>query len=103
MKTLRGIDEKPMHVDDEMPQDRIDKIPTYRRMMRDAVSLGMAKSGAQAIDLVQIGLKLKQVENEISLEDAEFKMLYDRCDLNPCQWQVFYHGQLMLKLKEVEK
>lgn len=101
MKTITAVDEKPTHFQDDVPVDVLATLPTYRKMFKAAVGMGMAKDGENAIDLMQLGLKLK-VDGDISLEDAEFKLLKERCSANPAQWAAHFHGQVMLKLKEAE-
>lgn len=101
MKTIKGVDEKPEHFQEDVPAEVIATIPTYRRMFKAAVGMGLSKGGENAIDLVQLGLKLR-IEGDITLEDAEFKLLKERCSENPAQWQAHFHGLVMLKLKEAE-
>lgn len=101
MKTIKGIDDKPTHWQDDIAPEVLATIPSFRKMFKAALGMGAAKDGENAIDLFQVGLKLK-VEGDISLEDAEFKLLKDRCSQNPAQWQAHFHGQVMLKLKEAE-
>lgn len=102
MKTIKGLDEKPTSFDDDVPPEILAQLPTYRKMLKAALGLGAAKDGENAIDLLQIGLKLRLEGNDVSLEDAEFKLLKERCNENPAQWQAHYHGQVMLKLREAE-
>lgn len=103
MKTIKNVDAKPIHFQDDVPPEVIAQLPTYRKMFRAVCGMGLAKGGDQAMDLVQLGLKMQLDQPDISLEDAEFKLLKERCDQNVCQWQVGFHGQVMLKLKEAEQ
>lgn len=102
MKTIKDVDAKPTHFQDDLPADAAAAMPTYRKMFKAAVGMGMAKDGENAIDLMQLGLKLK-VDGDIQLEDAEFKLLKQRCSENPAQWLAHFHGQVMLKLREAEE
>lgn len=102
MKTLVNIDTKPAPFEDNVSDDILLTIPSYRKLFRAAVGLCEAKDGENALDLIQIGLKLK-CEGDVSIEDAEFKLLKETCSKNPCKWVANYHGQVMLKLKESEK
>ena len=102
MKTIKNVDSKPEHFQDDIAPEVAATIPTYRKMFKAAVGMGLAKDGENAIDLVQLGLKLR-VDGDINLEDAEFKLLKERCSQNPAQWTAHFHGQVMMKLKEAEK
>lgn len=102
MKTITAVDTKPTHFQDEVTPDVVASMPTYRKMFRAVCGMGLAKSGEEAMDLVQIGLKMQLADPDISLEDAEFRLLKERCEKNPVQWQAHFHGQVMLKLKEAE-
>lgn len=102
MKTIKNIDERPPHFDDEVPADELLKIPTYRKFFRSAIGMGLAKDGDSAMDLIQIGLKLRVEGNDVTLEDAEFKALKERCERNTPQWAAHFHGHILLKLKESE-
>lgn len=103
MKTIKDVDTKPSHFQDDLPPEAEASMPTFRKMFKAAVGMGMAKDGENAIDLLQVGLKLKLDGADISLEDAEFKLLKERCSANPAQWVTHFHGQVMLKLQEAEK
>lgn len=102
MKTIKDVDTKPTHFQEDIPEEVAAAMPTYRKMFKAAVGMGLAKDADNAIDLLQLGLKLK-VEGDVQLEDAEFKLLKDRCSANTPQWQAHFHAQVMLKLKESEK
>lgn len=103
MKTIKDVDSKPTHFQDDVPQEVIDQMPSYRKMFKAAIAMGLAKDGENAIDLMQLGLKFKLADPDISLEDAEFKLLKDRCSQNTPSWQAHFHAQVMLKLKDAEK
>lgn len=102
MKTIKNIDDKPPHFDVDIEPETLLRLPTYRKMFRSAIGNGLAKDGEAAMDLIQLGLKFTQVESDISLEDAEFKILKDRCASNTPQWAAHFHGLVLLKLKEAE-
>lgn len=102
MKKIKDIDQKPSHFQDDVPAETIDQMPTYRKMFRAAVGMALGRSGEESIELYQIGLKLKLDGSELSLEDAEFKILKDKCQQNPVGWSAHFHAQCLLKLKEAE-
>lgn len=103
MKVIKSVDDRPSHFEEQLPADVMAQIPTFRRMFKSVCGMGLAKSGDEAVDLVQIGLKFSLAESDITLEDAEFKLLESRCAANPCGWQAHFHGQVMIKLREAEK
>lgn len=102
MKTLTGLDTKPEPIEESTPKEILETFPTYRKLLKNCIGISKAKDGDESIDLLQLGLKLK-VEGDVSLEDAEFKMLKEKCSNNPLNWESHYQGQVMLKLKEAEK
>lgn len=103
MKTLKDIDSKPIPFEEDIPAEALERIPTFRKLFKSSVGMLIKSNGDQAIDLYQLGLKLKLSEQDISLEDAEFNMLKDACNQNPMNWIAHFLAQVMLKLKESEK
>jgi len=101
MKKLIGIDEKLTYFTDDVK----DELPTMRALLRAAVGMYAAQGGEQAIELYQLGLKLRMVDNSgtIDIEDAEFKLLKKVCEENPVKWIAHFQGQVLSKLKESEK
>lgn len=100
MKTIKEVDTKPQPVNET---DDMGRIVTYRQMFKNAVALIAPKSGAYAIDMFQLGLKLKVDGSDVALEDAEFKLLNEALESNPLNWPSHFLGQALLKLKEAEK
>ena len=102
MKKVAGLDEKLSPIE-EIPKGVESKIPTYRHMYKTAVSGNLGKSGEDAVEHYQLGLKLRIEGDTIDLEDAEFKLLTAAVEKNPIQWQAHYHAQVVLKLRGAEK
>ena len=102
MKKVKGLEEKLSPLE-EIPKGVDAKLPTYRLMYKAAVGGMLGKSGEDAVDHYQLGLKLKLEGNEIDLEDAEFKLLQAACNENPAKWTAHYHAQVILKIKDSEK
>jgi hypothetical protein len=102
MKKLTGLNEKVSPISDDDPRAG-DIMPTFRRIYRMAIGNSLAKSGDEAIDLFQLGLKLRQEENEISLEDAEFRLLKESLARNAGQLVAHIQGQALLRLKTAEE
>ncbi len=102
MKTVKDVDAKPLPFEDDIPAEAMARIPTFRKMYVAAVGMMINANGDKAIDLYQLGLKLKTTDADIVLEDSQFSMLKDSCNSNPMQWIAHYHAQAMIKLKEAE-
>lgn len=102
MKTIKNIDEKPTSFDESLPPEEIARIPTYRKLFKAAVGLTTKNNPAEALDLYQMGLKLKIESPDVALEDAEFKLLEESCRQNPANWVAHYFAQVLLKLKGAE-
>ncbi len=100
MKTIKSVDDKPSTFEENVPQNVLDTMPSFRKLFKAAIGLTVKSNGDQAIDLYQLGLKFKQDTPDISVEDAEFNLLKDACNSNPAGWHSHYHAQVMLKLKE---
>lgn len=99
MKTIKNIDSRPTHFDEGVDQSTV---PTYRNLLKGAIGICASNSPTEALDLYQIGMKLKLAESDISLEDAEFKLLKDKCDQNPSKWFSHIFAQVILFLREAE-
>ncbi len=103
VKTLKGLDEKPSLIEEVADEKVLEAIPTFRRMLRIIAGNSQPKPGTEeSIDLVQIGLKLK-VEGDVSLEDAEFKLLLAKAKDNRPDYSSQILGQILLKFKDAEK
>jgi hypothetical protein len=100
MKKITGLNQKISPIVEEAAE----QMPTYRRLYRMAVGGSLGKSGEEAIDLFQLGLKLRQEEDTITLEDAEFKLLKEAVSKNGGQqpFVAHIHGQMMIRLREDE-
>lgn len=99
MKTIKGIDEKIKHFE-EAPGS--DNLPTFRKMFLLGVGSQKGANGEEAISLYSVGLKIRDAKDSVELEDADFNLLKKACNDNPAAWLSFYHGQVLLKLKEAE-
>lgn len=98
MKTIKGIDDK---LEKFNPNDS--ELQSFKDYFRAAISLSITKAGDEAIDVFELGLKVKRAEGDLQLEDAEFKRLKEKVDINPIGWPNWVHAQLVLKLKDSEK
>lgn len=102
MKTLKGLLTKPVGIDEEK-KEAVDALPVFRIMFKNCISYIVPKAGEDSLAIYQVGMKLMQDQDEIKLEDAEFKLLKEAVGKNPQGLLLHYHGQLMLKIKESEK
>ncbi len=103
MKTLTGLDQKPQLVEEPTDEKVIVLIPTFRTMLKRIAGNCEPKPGSEeSIDLYQIGLKLA-IEGDVQLEDAEFKLLFEKSKTNPTKFSSHVLGQLLLKFKDAER
>jgi hypothetical protein len=98
MKTIKGIDDK---LEKFNPTDS--DLQAFKDYFRAAVSLSISKAGDEAIEIFELGLKIKRATGDLQLEDAEFKRLKEKVDSNPIGWPNWVHAQLVSKLKDSEK
>jgi hypothetical protein len=72
-------------------------------MYRTVVSMSLGNSGDQALEMFELGLKIKQSKtDDIELEDAEFKLLHEKVKENTLKQPAHFLGQLLSKLKQAE-
>ncbi len=102
MKTIKNIDEKPKLLEQELPQDVLDKILTYRKWLKILISNIAGKSSDESLDLYQAGLKLMVEGTDYTLEDSQFRLLQTKVNENPLQWPVPIHAQIIEKFKQAE-
>lgn len=103
MKTIKGLLSKPVPTEMQIEKGIKEVRDTYRKMFKQAVEHTLGKSKENAIENYQLGLKLMQDQDEIQLEDAEFKLLKEACESNPLQWISHFQAQILIKLKESER
>lgn len=103
MKTIKQLDKRVESFSDDIPPEVLNQLPTFRQLFKAGLGMAVRNSGEKAIDLYQVGLKLKLDGPDVALEDEEFKLLKEVCDQNPAQWLSHYHAQVMLKLREAER
>lgn len=103
MKTIKQIDEKIEWFAEDLSEIEKSTLPTFRKLFKAAIGMGVSKNPEEAVDLYQIGLKLKIDGPDISLEDAEFKRLKECCNPNPANWISHVHACVLMKIKEAEK
>ena len=103
MKILKGLDTKPSTIEDEITEAQRDTIPTFRRCFKILVGNCIPKPQTdEAVDLWQIGLKLKQ-EGDVPIEDAQYKLLLSKSKENPTQFTAHILGQMIELLNEAGK
>jgi len=100
MKTLTGLNEKLQALNDEEKQENI---PTFKRVYRILLGNSLATSGEDAIEMMQLGLKLRQDETSIKVEDAEFKLLKSVAERNEPRYVAHILAQILIRLKADEE
>jgi len=102
MKIIKGVNEKLELFSLNEEGEQKDKA-SFKDMYRTVISLSMGNSGDQALEMFELGLKIKgNKSDELELEDAEFKLLKDKVQENKLQQPAHFLGQLLLKLKVAE-
>ena len=103
MKTLTRLDAKPEAIEDTLTEAQKESIPTFRRCFKILVGNCIPKPQTdEAVDLWQIGLKLKQ-EGDVAIEDAQYKLLLSKSKENPTQFTAHILGQMIELLNEAGK
>lgn len=105
MKTLKGLNALPTYSEEHaemVEMGRKIKMHPFKRMMRDAIATSLSKSLDDAEEREQVKLKLMLEDDEIQLEDAQFKILKEIVGANPCQWIQHYYEQVGKILKSAE-
>lgn len=103
LKTLNVVPELSEDHSDLVAEGRKVKIQTIKRMLRDAIALSTPKNMDSAEEREQLRMKLMLVEDEIQIEDAEFKLLKEIVELNPCGWVQHYYNQVAKVIREAGK
>ncbi len=100
MKTLKNLDLqlKPVDTGDLITEDQYQAQPTFRKMYRLLLALGKG-SPEQAVDSIDLGLKLRDCPEQVELSDTEFALLKDRVRQNPTNLIAYYFGQLLKNLE----
>jgi len=101
MKKIYGIDEKLQDTINE--SDKKAEGGKFRFLYRAVISNHVAESGIEAMEYVEVGLKLGVDGADIELEDAEFNKIKNALDKNPLKWPAAMVGQLYKKLVDSEK
>jgi hypothetical protein len=100
MKKLTRLNDKLDPIFDEEKASA--NMPTFRRLYRVCLGNALAKTPDEAVDLVQVGLKLRLEDADVPLEDAEFALLKDAVTRNSQSMVAQLQGQLILRLREDE-
>ena len=103
MKTIKRLLEKPTHYNEAASPEENEILPTFRRLLLNQLGASPGENGEEAIEMYQIGLKIRSANESVELEDAEFKILKKVCEKNKIQWLSHFHAQVLLLLRESEK
>lgn len=102
MKKLMAIDTQIELLDGSEANPNI-KLPTIRSLIKIILSNQVPRNGEESLDINQVLLKLRQVELDIELENAEFKILKEKVGENQAKMFQGPHGQLLAYLNACEK
>lgn len=102
MKTLRGIDDQLDDTINEKGKEVKERLK-FRFCFRNLVSNHVSRSGQEAMEFIELGLKLGVDGADLELEDEEFKKLKEAVDANALKWPDQIIGQLYKKIVQSEK
>lgn len=119
MKTIKGLDRKLQQTfgeDDQLPKEIQDAAPKFRAMVLKQIGNTKGRDGEESTLLWQVGMKIRsgfqvaapegtvRAADEVDLEDAEFKLVYESCNtMKGEQWPSLFHGQVMVILNEAKE
>ena len=103
MKTIKNVDDNLQSFNDELSEEEKRSLPTYRKAFKAILGMVLNNDPEKALDLAQVGLKFTLAQPDISLEDAEFKLLKEATNKNPSQLLNHFWAQILTKLKDAEK
>jgi hypothetical protein len=106
MRIISNLDDKPKLLDDiNLSAEVLEKIPTYRQLLKVLISNVAAKSPDEALDLFAAGLKILEAKDPgvVKLEDSQFRHLHNKARDNELKWTVPIHAQLMQILNSADK
>lgn len=100
MKTIKNLDAQLKVLDDGDPivQQQQSNQPTFRKMYRLILAAGKG-TPEQAVESLDVSLKLKEAKDHVELSDSEYALLKDRIRQNPTGLMDHFWGQL---LKSIE-
>lgn len=101
MKKLNNIDDKILNLEDVQINES--QLPTFRTLIKYMLNKQVAKNAEEALDVNQILLKLRQAESDLEFENAEFKIIKEKCGENQAKLFQASHGQIVAYLAKCEK
>lgn len=103
MKKITGLDERLDHFDMIVPEKQRPQLPTFRNLFVNCLGAARPDNGAQAIESFKAATKILRAEGDsVLLEDAEFKLLREKCEKNELAWQSYYLAQVILRIDQAE-
>lgn len=104
MKKIIGIKEKLSHFNPDVGKEAEEHLPTFQQMFVSVLGGSPAENGEQAIAMYQFGAKIKDnAGTDMEVEDAEFKLLKEKCQKNALGWVAHYYAQVLIKLKSSDE
>jgi len=102
MKKLIGVQDATVLFDEDAIARGI-KPPTYGTLLTNLLNGIQPRNNEESAVVGQILLKLRMRENELSLENADFKLVLEKLNENFVKMYAGYHSQLLLWLQKFEK
>lgn len=100
-----GLDTKPEHYQEDIPEETRAKMPTFRKMFIGVAGGGAAKNQEDAMDLQQLVLKLRVLNTDgdyVDVEDAQHRLLIKKTEENPSNNAAFFQAQMFQILKDAK-
>lgn len=103
MKRIMNIDEQLNDINEELLSEaELAKRPRYRQNLIAACGLIATSDPNEAIALFDIGLKIKNSQQTLMLENAEYEKLKNCVEKNPTRLPSVFFSQMIKKVRSAE-
>jgi hypothetical protein len=102
MKKLIGVQDVAVLFDEQLIIQGI-KPPTFGTLLTNILNGVQPRNNEESAAIGQILLKLRMKENELAVENADYKVIVEKLNENAAKMFAGYHSQLLLWLQKFEK
>jgi|GEM_PF-3766020 len=105
MKIITELNKKLYFVDEDLLDEKNKgTIPTYKQMLLRLACNPTPKDADEGVWSFQVAIKIRSATGDsVQLEDADFRLLWNRAKENVLGWNSAYIGQIKLKLEESQQ
>jgi hypothetical protein len=103
MRIVSNIDTKPRLLENDLSPEILEKLPTFRQLLKVLISTSTEKNAEAAQDLFNAGIKLVDAKEFVELEDSQWRHLHNKARENGPGWYVPFHAQVITLLEKAEK